>query len=53
MIIVSHRLSSLVKADRILVLERGRVVDFAPHQQLLERCDDYRQLWETQTRYLS
>jgi ATP-binding cassette subfamily B protein len=52
-IIVSHRLSSLVKSDMILVLERGAVLDFAPHAVLLERCEVYRQLWETQTRYLS
>jgi len=51
-LIVSHRLSSLVKSDRILVLERGCVVDFAPHATLLERCDIYRQLWNTQTRHM-
>ena len=51
-IIVSHRLSSLVQADMILVLERGKVMDFAPHAVLLERCDTYRQLWDTQTRHL-
>jgi ATP-binding cassette subfamily B protein len=52
MIIVSHRLSSLVRSDAILVLERGRVVDFAPHPVLLERCDIYRHLWQQQTHYL-
>jgi len=52
-LIVSHRLSSLVAADRILVLERGSVLDYAPHATLLERCDVYRQLWDTQTRHLS
>ena len=52
-IVVSHRLSSLVDATRILVLERGDVLDFAPHTVLLERCGVYRQLWETQTRHVS
>jgi subfamily B ATP-binding cassette protein HlyB/CyaB len=52
MIIVSHRLSSLVKADAILVLDKGAVVDFAPHATLLERCDIYRHLWEQQTRHV-
>ena len=52
MIIVSHRLSSLVNADAILVLDQGAVVDFAPHATLVERCDIYRHLWEQQTRHV-
>jgi ATP-binding cassette subfamily B protein len=52
MIIVSHRLSSLVMADAILVLEQGRVADIAPHAQLLERCGIYRHLWQQQTQHL-
>ena len=52
MIIVSHRLSSLVNADAILVLERGSISDFAPHKVLLERCDIYRHLWQQQTRHV-
>jgi ATP-binding cassette subfamily B protein len=53
MIIVSHRLSSLVRSDLILVLDRGKVVDFAPHSVLLERCDIYRHLWDQQTAHIS
>ena len=53
MIIVSHRLSSLVRSDAILVLEQGRVVDFAPHEVLLERCEIYRSLWLQQTEHVS
>ena len=52
MLIVSHRLSSLVQSDAILVLEQGRVVDFAPHSVLLDRCEIYRHLWQQQTHYL-
>ena len=52
MVIVSHRLSSLTECDEILVLERGKVVDMAPHRTLLERCTLYRQLWQQQTRYM-
>jgi subfamily B ATP-binding cassette protein HlyB/CyaB len=53
MIVVSHRLSSLVRADAILVMDKGEVVDFAPHAVLLERCEIYRHLWDQQTRHLS
>jgi ATP-binding cassette subfamily B protein len=52
MIIVSHRLSSLANSDAILVLDKGRVMDFAPHAVLLERCEIYRHLWDQQTRFL-
>jgi ATP-binding cassette subfamily B protein len=51
-IIVSHRLSSLVGSDRILVLERGDVVDQGRHAELLSRCQIYRQLWNQQHRHL-
>ncbi len=53
MIVVSHRLSSLVQSDRILVLERGRVADFAPHAVLLQRCDAYRSLWHQQIQHIA
>ena len=52
-IVVSHRLSSLVRADAILVLDRGAVVDYAPHPVLVQRCDIYRRLWQQQTQYLT
>jgi ATP-binding cassette subfamily B protein len=37
MIIVSHRLSSLVDCDQILVMEQGRIVDCGKHAVLVER----------------
>ncbi|MGY2053234.1 peptidase domain-containing ABC transporter [Methylobacterium sp. JK268] len=52
MVIVSHRLTSLVSSDAILVLERGKVADFAPHATLLERCEVYQRLWHQQTRHI-
>ena len=53
MIIVSHRLSSLVNADAILVLERGRVYDVGSHSELIERCDIYSNLWHQQHQHLT
>jgi ABC-type bacteriocin/lantibiotic exporter with double-glycine peptidase domain len=52
MIIVSHRLSSLVECDQILVLDKGQVIDMAPHRTLLERCAIYRTLWAQQNRHM-
>ena len=52
MVIVSHRLSALVRSDAILVLDQGGLVDFAPHPTLLERCELYRRLWNQQTEFV-
>jgi ATP-binding cassette subfamily B protein len=53
MVVVSHRLSSLTEMDRIIVLDRGRVMDVGPHRELVERCAVYRALWLQQTRYMA
>jgi subfamily B ATP-binding cassette protein HlyB/CyaB len=52
MVIVTHRLSSLVDCDQIMVLDKGAVMDIAPHTTLLERCSVYRQLWAQQNRHM-
>ncbi len=52
-IVISHRLSSLVKSDAILVLERGKFEDIGTHEELLERCEIYRGLWLQQNRHLA
>ena len=51
-IIISHRLSSLVACDAILVMDRGKAVDQGKHDQLLERCGIYQHLWHQQNRHL-
>jgi len=51
MVIVSHRLSSLIDCHQICVMDRGKVVDIAPHSVLLERCEIYRMLWLQQNRH--
>ena len=49
---ISHRLSMLVEADAILVLERGKLYDIGTHEELLGRCDIYRNMWYQQNRHL-
>jgi ATP-binding cassette subfamily B protein len=48
MIVISHRLSSLVNCDAILVLNRGSVDDIGKHEELLARNDIYSSLWYQQ-----
>jgi subfamily B ATP-binding cassette protein MsbA len=46
--VVAHRLSTLRAADRILVLDQGRVAGMGKHEELLRVCGTYRRLWSHQ-----
>ncbi|HHN77416.1 MAG TPA: ATP-binding cassette domain-containing protein, partial [Phycisphaerales bacterium] len=47
-LVVAHRLSTVINADRIAVLDKGELVDVGVHGELLERCAVYRQIAERQ-----
>jgi subfamily B ATP-binding cassette protein MsbA len=49
-IVIAHRLSTILDADRIAVMQHGRIVDIAPHEILLSRCELYAGLYNTQFR---
>jgi subfamily B ATP-binding cassette protein MsbA len=49
-IIVSHRLSSVIKADRIIAIEDGQIVEQGSHTELLKRDGYYARLYYEQTR---
>ncbi len=51
-IMISHRLSTLVNAHAILVMQHGRLVDNGRHEELLARSSTYQQLWKQQTSHL-
>lgn len=48
-IIISQRISSVKDADRVLVLDDGRVSGFAPHEKLLETNEIYKEIYDAQT----
>jgi subfamily B ATP-binding cassette protein HlyB/CyaB len=52
-LIVSHRLATLVDADAIIVFDRGRAVEAGRHEDLLSRSTVYRHLWNRQTRHVA
>jgi subfamily B ATP-binding cassette protein MsbA len=47
-IVIAHRLTTIHRADKIVVLNRGRVVDTGTHDQLMSRGGIYRDLYELQ-----
>ncbi len=47
-IIIAHRLSTIQYADRIIVMDGGRIIDTGTHKELFDRCPLYRNLCETQ-----
>lgn len=51
-VMISHRLSTLVNADAILVMQQGRLVDSGRHEELLQRSSTYQHLWNQQTSHL-
>jgi ATP-binding cassette subfamily B protein len=51
-LLITHRLSQIRWADRILVLQKGELIDSGTHEELLERCDLYRRIFARYDRAL-
>ena len=49
-IIIAQRVSSVMDADLIVVLDDGRIVDAGTHEELIKRCDIYREVHDSQTK---
>ena len=48
-LIIAQRVSSVQNADRVIVMDNGRVADFGTHEELLEKSEIYRDVYESQT----
>jgi subfamily B ATP-binding cassette protein HlyB/CyaB len=51
-VMISHRLSTLVNADKIMVMQQGSLMDAGRHEELLTRSETYQHLWNQQTSHL-
>jgi ATP-binding cassette subfamily B protein len=47
-IVIAHRLSTLLNMDRILVFDKGKIIEDGPHTELIKRCGQYKIFWELQ-----
>ena len=45
-LVIAHKLSSIVGADQVIVLQQGRICAKGTHEELLQKSDEYRRLWE-------
>ena len=48
-LIVAHKFSTIVRADKIMLLRDGELVAFGPHEELIRECVDYKELYDLQT----
>ncbi len=47
-LLIAHRFATVLSADRIVVIDAGKIRDIGPHAELLERCKLYKHLYDTQ-----
>lgn len=50
-IIVTHRLGSTKIADRVIVMSKGKIVDIGSHDELMEKCDLYSEMFNSQAEW--
>ena len=48
-ILIAHRLSTVIHADRILYMSNGKILDEGTHEELLEKCEPYRVLYKEES----
>ena len=47
-LIIAHRFSTIINSDRIYYIEDGKVLDYGTHKELLKKCKQYKNLYESE-----
>tara|TARA_A100001011_G_scaffold391331_1_gene476572 strand:+ start:919 stop:2661 length:1743 start_codon:yes stop_codon:yes gene_type:complete len=47
-VVIAHRLSTIHNADKIFVMKEGKVIDSGNHEELIEKCEEYKSLYKKQ-----
>ncbi len=47
-ILIAQRITSVMNADKILVMDRGKIVDMGIHKELMETCQVYQDIYHSQ-----
>ena len=47
-LIIAQRISSVIGADKIVVLDEGRIVGLGSHDELMEKCEEYQEIYYSQ-----
>jgi len=47
-LIIAQRVASIMESDKIIVMDEGRIIDVGNHNELLNRCDIYKEVYESQ-----
>ncbi|HEY8365234.1 MAG TPA: ABC transporter ATP-binding protein [Haloplasmataceae bacterium] len=50
-IIITHRISTAMEADKIIVIDNGKIVEMGNHEELIENNKIYKKIWDIQTNY--
>ena len=52
-LMITHRISSIIKADKIIFLKNGTVLAVGKHQELYDLVPDYRRIFDSKRKYLT